>query len=301
MDSVKTKKLKDALVPYLFVGPSFLYMTFFLLIPTILAIKLSFSHPILPGGFPTLETWKYITGRPQYFSSIKLTIFYAFTTITLETVLGLFIAVVLNMKFRGRGVLRTIVILPLSVPLLVAASAVVVMMMQNGTLNGVLWDWLHLTKNPFPFMVSKIPIIFSEVWKVTPYPALIILAGLEGIPDSFYEAARTMGANTWQQFTKITLPLAWPAIVAAFGLRLAEVYKMFAFPVLVGRAGQGDVLSVLSWKAHEAASQALRPQSVASAYALSMVMLAMLSLLVVGGIYGSYQWVKKRSELKDAK
>jgi ABC-type sugar transport system permease subunit len=204
------------------------------------------------------------------------------------------------MKFRGRGILRTIVILPLAVPLLVAASSIVVMMMRNGTLNGVLWDWLHILDDSYPFMQTKIPVIFSEVWKLTPYAALIILAGLEAIPDSFYEAARTMGANSWQQFWKITLPLAWPAIVAAFVLRLAEVFKMFAFPVLVGWAGQGDVLSVLSWREHQAAAQAGRPQSIASAYALSMVSLALTCLVIAVAVYAVYKLIKKRVEIGHA-
>ncbi len=405
------KKIKEFIQPYLYVGPAWLYMAFFLLLPTFFAIKLSFTHPFrvdanykstvsklasgkethyslqvicallrdahiqidyalddnkkitihtpIPkeeakklqitiekiitegnladlsrnlkeryeenpeetinllqnrklekiikrcrkGVFPTLFAWKHvwITRFDIWWESFRLTSFYAIVTITLETLFGLFIAILLNMNFRGRGGLRTIVFLPMAIPILVGASSIVVMTAKVGTLNGLL-ILLHIIPQDagFTFSASPLPIIFAEVWKVTPYAVLIILAGLEGIPPSLYEAARTMGATHWQQFWRITIPLAWPSILIAFTLRLSEVFKMFAFPFLVGREGWGDVLSTLSWKEHQNTTMRyLFPQSLSSVYALNMVLAALGFLLLLGLIYWSYKLVQKRATMKE--
>ncbi|RMH70068.1 MAG: sugar ABC transporter permease [Gemmatimonadetes bacterium] len=291
-------RVPDKLLPYIYVGPAYLYMAFFLLIPSLLAVKLSFSAPFTEGVFPTLDTWKWvlIEDGQRFWKSARLTTYYVLTTITIQTVLGLFIAILLNMKFKGRGVLRTIVILPMSIPLLVSAIGIVTMFGNMGTLNGLITDTLGWVDKDIPYMTTTIPIIYAEVWKNTPLAVLVILAGLEGIPDSVYEAARTMGANKWQQFWRITLPLAWPSVFVAFILRLAEAFKMFAFPVLVGTGTMGDVLSKLSWDEHNRAANAMRPESISSAYGLSMVMLALGFVMLVGAMYISYHWVRKRAQ-----
>ena len=291
------KKIGNKLEPYLLIAPAFLYMGIFLIYPIFLAIKLSFTHPLNPDIFPTLATWKYIFRQTYFFDSINLTSFYALITITLETFFGLMLAILLHKNFRGRGIIRSIVILPMGIPLMVGAVSIIMVTSDSGILKGVFWDWLGWIGEDFSFEDSRIPVIFAEVWKTTPFCVIIILAGLEGIPSSVYDAAKTLGANGWQQFWKITLPLAWPAVVAAFIIRLSEVFKMFTFPYLVGKAGQKEVLSVWAYRMYEETklNAANWPQSRASAFALLMVGMAITYLLVIGGAVWAYKNVKAKA------
>ncbi len=285
--------------PYLYIAPAYAYMGIFLIVPLLMAIKLSFTHPINPNIFPTLATWQYVFRQTYFYDAVYLTSFYAFATITLETGLGLIVATLINQKFRGRGVVRAIVLMPMGIPLMVAAASVIMLTSDSGIINGILWDTLKLSDQPFKMSLGKLPVILAEVWKMTPYCAIIILSGLEGIPSSVYDAAKTLGATRWQQFWQITLPLAWPAVMAAFTIRLSEVFKMMTFPLLLGKEGQGDVLSVWAYRMYinaKLSSQAM-PQSRASAFALLMVGLALTYLLVAFAAYWSYKQVKKRAAL----
>jgi len=276
-------------------------MSVFLVVPFFLAIKLSFTHPIRSDIFPTLETWHYVFRQTYFLDSVYLTSFYAVTTITLETILGLFFAFILNQKFRGRGFVRSIVLLPMGIPLMVAAASVIMLTADSGIINGLIWDTLRLTGKPIGLSIGKLPVIVAEVWKMTPYCVIIILAGLEGIPSSVYDAAKTLGASTWQQFWKITLPMAWPAIMAAFVIRLSEVFKMLTFPLLLGKEGNEGVLSVWAYKMYFATKLSAQsmPQARASAFALTMVGLAIAYLSVVWAAYWSFQKIKKRAGLRE--
>lgn len=275
-------------------------MGIFLIVPFLLAIKLSFTHPINPNEFPSLETWRWVFRQTFFLDSVYLTSFYAISTITLETVLGLFLAVLINNKFRGRGIVRSIILMPMGIPLMVAAASVIMLTADSGIINGFFWDMLGWADDPLALSTGKLPVILGEVWKMTPYCTIIILAGLEGIPSSVYDAAKIMGANRWQQFWKITLPLAWPAVMAAFVIRLSEVFKMLTFPYLLGKEGQDDVLSVWAYKVYVSTKLSVQnlPQSRASALALLMVGLALTYLLAVWAAYWSYKKIKKRAQLK---
>ncbi len=290
------KRLSNTFEPYLLLAPALLFTSIFLVFPIFLAVKLSFTHPYNADIFPTLATWDYVFRQTYFWDSIYLTSFYALTTITLETFFGLFLALLLHKKFVGRGLVRSIVILPMGIPLMVAAVSVIMLTSDTGILRGIFWDSLGIIGEDFTFSNSKLPVILGEVWKTTPFCVIIILAGLEGIPSSVYDAARTLGTSAWQQFYKITLPLAWPAVAAAFIIRLSEVFKMFTFPYLVGKPGQQEVLSVWAFKMYESSKlTAAWPQSRASAFALLMVGMAITYLLVIGGAIWSYKKVRSRS------
>ncbi|MBL1134565.1 MAG: sugar ABC transporter permease [Chloroflexi bacterium] len=176
---------------------------------------------------------------PQFLKSFSNTLQFTFISVTLELLLGLIIAMVVNSKFTGRGLMRTAMLVPWAIPTVVSAALWDVIMRgdQTGILNKLLLDvglisqakqWLATTG---PWMNS---IIAVDVWKTAPFMALLLLAGLQTIPADVYEAADVDGAGKVRQFFTITLPLLRPTIAVALVFRTLDALRAFdVFSVLL--------------------------------------------------------------------
>ncbi len=176
---------------------------------------------------------------PQFLKSFSNTLQFTFISVTLELLLGLIIAMVVNSKFTGRGLMRTAMLVPWAIPTVVSAALWEVIMRgdQTGILNKLLLDvglisqakqWLATTG---PWMNS---IIAVDVWKTAPFMALLLLAGLQTIPADVYEAADVDGAGKVRQFFTITLPLLRPTIAVALVFRTLDALRAFdVFSVLL--------------------------------------------------------------------
>lgn len=176
---------------------------------------------------------------PQFLKSFSNTLQFTFISVTLELLLGLIIAMVVNSKFTGRGLMRTAMLVPWAIPTVVSAALWEVIMRgdQTGILNKLLLDvglisqakqWLASTG---PWMNS---IIAVDVWKTAPFMALLLLAGLQTIPADVYEAADVDGASKVRQFFTITLPLLRPTIAVALVFRTLDALRAFdVFSVLL--------------------------------------------------------------------
>ena len=152
-------------------------------------------------------------------------------------------------RFRAQGLVRVLLLMPLGVPTIVAASTMRYVFGMVGYLNEVLYR-LRLLTLPIDWTGSRwlalATVAVADAWKVTPLVMLILLAGLQAIPRDIYEAARTDGASSWQQFWRITLPLLRPALTMAFIVRGVDAFRIFALPLaLVGR--HLPVLSTLAY------------------------------------------------------
>lgn len=185
---------------------------------------------------------KYIFGArsPDFISAIYNTIVFTFFAVSLETLFGLIIALVVNSKFKGRGVMRVIMLIPWAVITVVSARMWEWMLQPNrmGLFNTLL-NRLGLGSGNIAFLsVEKFQLpslIAVDVWKTTPFMALLILAGLQMIPNGLYEAARVDGANKFRQFTNITLPLLKPTIAVALVFRTLDSLRVFGlFQVVLG-------------------------------------------------------------------
>jgi trehalose transport system permease protein len=157
----------------------------------------------------------------------------------IELSLGLAAAVALTSHFRTQGIVRVLLLIPLGVPTIVAASTMRYVFGMVGYLNELLYR-LGLLTLPIDWTGSRwlalVTVASADAWKVTPLVMLIFLAGLQAIPREIYEAARTDGAGPWQQFWRITLPLLRPALTMAFIIRGVDAFRIFALPLaLVGR------------------------------------------------------------------
>lgn len=178
----------------------------------------------------------------DFFEAFGNTIYFTVASVLLELILGLFIAMVINSKFSGRGVMRAAMLVPWAIPTVISARLWEIMLRDNqsGVINSFLTGigligssqaWLANPDLQIPAM------IMIDVWKTTPFMALILLAGLQVIPGDLYEAADVDGASKVRQFISLTLPLLRPAIAVALVFRTLDAIRVFdVFQVLLGRA-----------------------------------------------------------------
>jgi trehalose/maltose transport system permease protein len=179
----------------------------------------------------------------QFWQSIFNTFFFTGVTVTIETVIGFAMALVMAKSFRGRGLLRASVLVPWAIPTAVTAKLWFFIFANDGIANKMLGTDILWTADPWP---ARFAIIVADVWKTAPFMALLILAGLQMIPSDVYEAAKVDGANAWQRFTQITLPLVKPALMVAILFRTMDALRMYDLPaIMMGSNPATSTISVL--------------------------------------------------------
>lgn len=235
--------------------PSLVFVSIFTLFPIFESFRLSFYRLILtlPWLGQKMVGWENYTDLmtdPVALQSLKVTIVFVAVTIPMELLLGLGIALVMNEAFRGRGMLRAIVLIPWAIPTVVSSQMWrFIFNDRYGLFNFALFG--DDTARYFAPMadpnLALIAIMIAEIWKTTPFPALIILAGLQTIPDELYEAANVDGATTWQKFRHITLPLIRPAILLALLFRTIDAWRVFDLVFVMTQGGPADSTNVLQF------------------------------------------------------
>jgi trehalose transport system permease protein len=225
------------------VTPLFAYILFFMLIPVGQSIYLSFVEE--GTRTLTLDNYRDILDRSEFEDAFVNTIGITLIGVTMEMVVGIIIALMLARGFRGRGIFRSIVLLPLGVPTMVAGVAMLYFIGLTGYLNEILLD-LGIIDVPVYWQQSGVRGMFvialSDLWKVTPLVVLILLAGLEAIPGDIYEAAGIDGATGWQKFWHHTIPLLMPAITMALILRAIDAFRIFDIALVIA----GQAIPVMS-------------------------------------------------------
>jgi multiple sugar transport system permease protein len=253
-----------------------------LLAPTILALAVVIVYPIIsavvmsfqkdagldpatglfteggPAGFSNYVHWIFQqcaapgggtaacppgTLGSQFWSATATTFFFAIVTVTLETVLGFWMAVIMARAFKGRSLVRAAVLVPWAIPTAVTAKLWLFIFAFEGIGNKLFNTTILWTGSEWP---ARWAVIIADVWKTTPFMALLILAGLQMIPAEVYEAAKVDGASAWQRFRMITLPLVKPALMVAILFRTLDALRMFDLPyILTGGANNTTTLSIL--------------------------------------------------------
>ena len=199
--------------------------------------RLASARPVL---FVGLNNYINLAQDTDFLHSIWVTIQFTVITVAVEFVLGLGIAMVVNSNFKGRGFMRAAMLVPWAI--ITVVSAQMWKWMYNdvyGVVNDLLVDKLHILGHNIAWVSdpgTSIPAIAAiDIWKTTPFVALLLLAGLQVIPGDIYEAARVDGANAIQQFIRLTLPLLRPAIVVTMIFRTLDSLRVFdVFYVMFG-------------------------------------------------------------------
>ncbi|TQM29743.1 carbohydrate ABC transporter permease [Nocardia bhagyanarayanae] len=193
----------------------------------------NYTHWLLQQcTLPTGETIACPTGNlgSQFWMAIGVTLFFTVITVALEAAIGLAMAIVMGKSFKGRALLRAAVLIPWAIPTAVTARLWEFMFQYDGVVNRVLGTHILWTSDPW---AARFAVIAADVWKTTPFMALLLLAGLQVIPNDVYEAAKVDGASAWQRFTQITLPLLKPALLVAILFRTMDALRMFDLPAIM--------------------------------------------------------------------
>jgi trehalose/maltose transport system permease protein len=193
--------------------------------------------------------WYGVLADPQWWRSVKNTLSFTAVSVSIETVLGLVIALVLHREFRGRGLVRAAVLIPWAIPTIVSAKMWSWMLNdQFGIVNHMLMSLgfidhpLAWTADPSLLMTS---VIIVDVWKTTPFMALLILAALQMLPKECYEAAQVDGVHPLKVFWRVTLPLVRPALMVAVIFRALDALRCFdVMYVLTGSNERSMTMSV---------------------------------------------------------
>lgn len=238
-----------------------------LVIPALIMLLLVFAYPILRAFWLSLYTqnlgtqlqqifsgfsnYQRMIGDGRFWQSIWNTSIFTAASVILELILGMAVALILNQAFKGRSIVRTITLMPWALPTaLMGIAWAWIFNDQYGVINdilrrlGLIESGISWLGNPVMAMVA---VVSADVWKTTPFIALLLLAGLQSISNDLYEAHSLDGASAWQSFRRITIPLLMPQIIIALLFRFAQAFAIFDLIQVMtggGPAGATETVSV---------------------------------------------------------
>lgn len=246
---------------WLFLMPMLVVLALVALWPLLRTIWLSFTDANLlhmeDAKFTGLDNfvykdgakWSGVLADPLWWRAVKNTLWFTFFTVTIETTLGFIIALVLHRSFPGRGLVRAAVLVPWAIPTVVSAKMWSWMLNdQFGILNHMALS-LGLIDKPIAWTADSdllmTAVVMVDVWKTTPFMALLLLAALQMLPKECYEAAQVDGIHPLKVFWKVTLPLVRPALMVAIIFRALDAIRIFDLVyVLTGSREESMTMSV---------------------------------------------------------
>jgi ABC-type sugar transport system permease subunit len=244
--------------PVLLLFPALAAIVAVSLYPLILGLWLSFRNTTLASpedAFIGLANYQQLLMDGQFWNAWVHTIEFTTASTMLETAIGLLMALVLTERFVGRGMVRAAMLVPWAIPTVVSSKMFGWLFDgQNGAVNyllrsiGVIQHNVNWYGSPDLALPT---IVIADVWKTTPFMALLLLAGLQTIPHSLSEAALIDGANPWQRFWHVRLPLLAPTLLIAAMFRALDAFRIFDLVYVLTGGGPADsteVLSTLTYK-----------------------------------------------------
>lgn len=304
---------------WMLVAPTMLFLAIIIIWPLVRAIQLSFRKDegldaatgmFVEGGSAGISNYSHWllqrcgdidcppgTLGSQFYDALWVTLFFTVVSVIIEVILGMWFAMIMNRNFKGRALVRAAILIPWAIPTAVTAKLWYFIFAYDGIANKLLGvvgiDPLLWTSDPW---AAKFAIVIADVWKTTPFMALLILAGLQLIPGDVYEAAQIDGASKWQTFVRITLPLVKVPLMVAVLFRTLDVLRIYDLPaILTGGAGGTTSLSMLVIKQ-------IRQNGFNSASALSTIVFLLIALVAFLFIrYGGADVVQRPPSSKKAK
>jgi len=296
MDSKSERRrfLQNSKFAYKVLLPSLLFVFVFIALPMFYSIRIAFTDykygvptgkPILFKNFTDIFTDPTIA--PIFYKSLAITFEFAAIAVVMVVIISLAIALLLNERFRGSGVIKVALLLPYALP---------------GVVGAVIWKWIYnptfgildyvlqslgIIKNYIAFTgdshYALFTILFAYIWKFVPYSTFLFTAGLSTIPKSVYEAARMDGSGMLNTFRKITVPLLMPVfqLVLVIQTIFALVYH-FSLLYVITRGGPGDATRTLAWLIYnESFSFGRYGRGAAEAIILALIMIFFIYLYLV--------------------
>jgi multiple sugar transport system permease protein len=276
---------RDRAFALLLIAPTVAVLFALSIYPLLYAVKVAFQAGSGEGAGWSFANFARLASDQFFLSALGHTFIYAAAALTIEFILGLGLALLLDRPLRGRSVFRAALLIPMMLPPVVVGVVWRLMFNPNfGAINGTLksfgvnTDSLTWTASPELALASVIAV---DVWQWTPFVFLVLLAGLQAIPDEPYEAAMIDGSSWWQTFRHVTLPLLRPAILIALLLRTMDLLRAFDQIFILTEGGPGFATETVSLYIYRAA---FRFFDFGYAAAMSFVLLALTNIISVGYI-----------------
>lgn len=273
------------LTPYYFLAPALLVLGFALLYPIAYMVYASFlewnpSQRIGEATFVGLRNYTWLLNDESFRESLSVTLKFAAIVVSLEMILGVGLALLLDRSIRGMSILRTVFILPMMIAPIVVGLVWRYMYhptvgLFNKTLNAMGLESVPWLSDSFWSLTS---IIIADIWQWTPFIFILSLAALQSLPRSALEAARIDGASGWQQIIHIKLPLMMPVLIVTCLLRLIDAFKVLEVVLVMTNGGPGLSTEILSLRIARTASE-FRELGVAAA--MSNYLLILLMILTI--------------------
>ncbi|GAB4326403.1 MAG: sugar ABC transporter permease [Candidatus Zixiibacteriota bacterium] len=268
---------------YALVAPAVLIVAVFVLSPIVQAFinSLYRDTPFAPRTFIGFDNYRALFSDPVALGTIEFTLLFVVVSTAFEILIGLGLALVIHERFKGRGLVRAAVLIPWAIPTVVAGVMWKYMLNdQYGFVNLVFYG--SNVANYVAWLASewsaRMAIIGADVWKTSSFAALLILAGLQSIPEDLYEAARIDGANAVRRFFRITLPLLRPAILLALLFRMMDAFRVFALVYVMTQGAPGDSTNVLQYYGYQ---KMFPEQQFGYGSAVSVLVFAMIAIVAV--------------------
>jgi multiple sugar transport system permease protein len=272
--------------PVFYIAPAFIILIIILVFPLGYAIWLSFHQWMLrtfKQGVPFIgfENYSTLFSNPDFLSSLKITFTFVILAIAFEFILGMGLALLLNQDIKGKGIFRALIFIPMMCTnVVIGLMWRLLLNYQYGLVNYYLGqlgfmpvEWLSSPK------IAMASVVMVDVWNTTSFIALMLLAGLQSLPDEPYEAAKIDGASSFQSFIYLTLPLLRPIILVALLWRFIDTFRIFDVVYLLTAGGPARVTETVSIYVYRYGFQSF---NLGVAAASSFIMLAIM--LVVAGI-----------------
>jgi multiple sugar transport system permease protein len=281
----KRKTLSDGKYGLLLIAPAMVIILFFALAPLFYAVSVSFRHADLTmggiQGWVGLDNYRTVLHETKFWSTVKTTLVFTFFAIIVEMTLGIFIAFLIYGATFGKGLIRSLVILPLAM-----APAV----------TGLFWRYLYDTQfGVFNYFISALglpwhpnwlgdiklgmmSLIIFDTWLWVPFVALIVLAGLQSLPKEPFEAAELDGASTFLVLRTLTAPMLAPVLTLVFILRTIDLLRLYDSVATLTRSGPGDTTETMTYYLYRQGLVFFRMD-----YASTMALLFMFAVIVASG------------------
>lgn len=284
---MRTVKLRDPKVGIALAMPSLAVVVVVMFLPIVYSVYVSLRDVDLlrPWSAPYvgLQNYRAILSDPALVRSLTNTAVYAVASIAVEVLVGLGFAVLLNQRIGDGGVFRTLLTMPLFVaPVVVGLQWRWLLINEYGVLNYVLGalgirgpTWLG---TPGPAMAS---VVIADSWLVTPFSMLVLLAGLQGIPQELLEAASIDGASSYQRFVRVTLPLLRPALLVIILIRTIDAVRVFDLVWILTGGGPASATEMLSTLTYRMAFQYFKMGQASALAIVIVVILCVLSAVLI--------------------
>jgi multiple sugar transport system permease protein len=252
--SYRLSEPKESSLAWILVLPCLLMIFGLSVYPIIYSFWLSLHNASLLNPVRTFNgfgNYAEVLKSAEFWASMTRTLYYVFVSLVVQIVIGMLVAIVCNQEFWGRRFVRAVMLLPWAIPNIV--NAVMWEWIYNasyGALNGVLMQ-LGFTNEKISWLGSKFlalnMIIAADTWKMVPFYAILLLAGMQTIPKDLYESATIDGSDRWKSFLNITLPLLKPVLLVIMVLRTMQCFGVFDIIYILTKGGPANGTMTISY------------------------------------------------------